>query len=590
MPRAEPGAGGEVEATGAASSRPFYVILTLWGARFRYYFLEYCLPSLLSAGNIPALAGKRPVKLVIATLPQDWETMKATPIFKLLERYAEPVFVEIPPCPPDRSGCQHMGIGHKLMSEMAYRDKAYAVMITPDLMLSDGTVAKLHEHAANGVEIVLVAALRFGEEPFLANLVNAGIITTESRRDSGKPLALPARAMVAAAINGFHSETLYYEWDAPHLPNIPAACWWRVPGQNGIVIHCLSWAPLLLDYGVVKDHDVSALETWTIDGNYVHANFADSHEIRVVQDSDEMFIGSWAPLEDKPLDLTPSPLFKRRFVGEMTKGALLRSAFFSEIFDPLKREIFFLPVRWHSLPLNRDWAAVEKSARRKMLRVLGVTKHNPGEGFRLVAADVPSLRADPGALLSRDILLVKQEMFLVRVQNWFDDANLKLWALGERTGWALIKFAASISATIYRVGAIIHVCWVSRSMIARRLGQLARGDMYALRRIVWRIKIVALQIVGRFPRLPEPPIPGAPGAYGLRNRIRISRDSWHDNRDRIRLRLNQALHGDLRAIRRIVARGFYTLRWWIGRVPKELPPLPDSQAALSGPVAGDRTR
>ena len=292
-------------ATSVAQDRPFYFIVTLWGARFRDYFLEYCLPSLLSPGNIPALAGRRPVKVLIATLPDDWQAMKATSIFKLLERHAEPVFLEIPPCPDGLTGCQHMGVGHKLMSEMAHRDRALGVLITPDLMISDGTVQRLDWYARKNVEIVLVGALRFGEEPFLGNLRASGAIPVESRRDSGRPLAISGRDMVAAAVNGFHSETLSYEWDAHCVPVVFPACWWRVPGEEGVLIHSMSWAPLLLDYGAIDDHDMSAIKTWTIDGDYVHANFGLSHPFHVVQDSDEMFIGSWAPLSDRPHDLSP---------------------------------------------------------------------------------------------------------------------------------------------------------------------------------------------------------------------------------------------------------------------------------------------
>src|SRR5580704_9946579 len=39
--------------------RPFYFIVVLWGERFREYFLEYCAPSLLSPGNLPALSTRQ---------------------------------------------------------------------------------------------------------------------------------------------------------------------------------------------------------------------------------------------------------------------------------------------------------------------------------------------------------------------------------------------------------------------------------------------------------------------------------------------------------------------------------------------------
>ncbi len=78
--------------------------------------------------------------------------------------------------------------------------------------------------------------------------------------------------MVYAAVNGFHSETLAYEWDAPGLMAISPAAWWRVPGEDGIVLHSLSWAPLLLDYGAIGDHDTSTFDQWTLDGDYLYNN------------------------------------------------------------------------------------------------------------------------------------------------------------------------------------------------------------------------------------------------------------------------------------------------------------------------------
>ena len=207
----------------------------------------------MSPGNIPTLKTLRRSKFLIATRPDDWAAMRGTEMFRLLERYVEPVYVEIPPCPPGRSGCQHMGTGHRIACEMVHRDKAYAVVVTPDCMLSDGSVARLQELARGGTELVLTAALRFGEEPFLARLRDMGVLPGENRSATGTPVVISGRQMVHAAVNGFHSETLAYEWDAPGLIAISPAAWWRVPGEDGIVLHSLSWAPLLLDYGAVRE-------------------------------------------------------------------------------------------------------------------------------------------------------------------------------------------------------------------------------------------------------------------------------------------------------------------------------------------------
>lgn len=341
--------------------RPFHFTVVVWGERFRNYFLEYCLPSLLSPNNIPSLSTRQPSRFVIATYPEDWDAIRRTAIFQAMERYLLPTYLEIPPCPPDRSACEHMGIGHKKICNLAHAEKAYAMILTPDCMVSDGTVSRLQELALGGTELVLAAALRFGEEPFLDRLGSIGVLPSVSPRDTGNPLTVTGPQMVLAAIDGFHSQTLSYEWESPHLCAIQPAAWWRVPGEKGILVHSLSWAPLLLDYAAIGEHDTSTLDNWTIDADYVYKNIDGSRLIHVVQDSDEIFFASWAPLDDRPVDTGTSNLFSRWYSRRL-KTLFFRKSFLSPVFDPLKRRIFHLPVRWHADPLNPNWIAVENAA------------------------------------------------------------------------------------------------------------------------------------------------------------------------------------------------------------------------------------
>lgn len=407
--------------------RPFYFIIVLWGERFRHYFLDYCLASALSPGNIPALRAARRSKFLIATRPEDWEAMRRSELFKLLERYVEPVYIEIPACPPGISGCQHMGVGHRIACEMAHRDKAYAVVLTPDSMLSDGSVARLQDLADRGTHLVLTAALRFGEEPFLGHLRQLGLL---EGRDCATPLTITGPQMVYAAVNGFHSETLAYEWDAPGLMIISPAAWWRVPGEDGIVLHSLSWAPLLLDYSTIESHDTSTFDQWTLDGDYLFNNSKDMTRIHVVQDSDEVFLASWGPLAERPVSKTRFP-FDHRLAGHF-----FRQSFYSGFFDPLKRKLFFLPVRWHSQPLSEKWAVVEERAAQELNRWV----------------EPPS---DESAVDEKGSL-----DFLQRLSG-------------------VVK-----SQPMIFLGTIAYL-WMFRRSIARYLLRLARGDRQAVSRILW---------------------------------------------------------------------------------------------------------
>jgi hypothetical protein len=432
--------------------RSFHFIVVLWGERFRNYFLEFCLASLLAPGNIPALNTSLRNKFLIATRPEDWESMCGTEIFQLAKRYVDPVFIEIPPCPPGRSGCEHMSVGHNAACDMAYREKALALVLTPDCMVSDGSIARLQELAHEGVQLVVAAALRFGQEPFFRNLKSLGVWDEAHDAKAQGPLSISGRQMSYAAVNGFHPETLSYEWEAPYIADIMPATWWRVPGEDGIVLHCLSWAPMLLDYAAVPDHDTSTLKGWTIDGDYLFKNMGCNAKMHVVQDSDEIFLASWAPMSDGADAFRRHSTFEkamgRRF-HRYVRGNQFRLSFYSSIFDPLKRKIFFLPVRWHSHPLNAKWNAVEKKTMRTLLRWVAP----------------PALDKPTGAPL-----------------NFREHSMLLFWSISQYT----------LKLTIYS------------ARILRRLGQALRGDRAAISRITWHVRREIHSLIGRTFDEPQP--------------------------------------------------------------------------------------
>jgi hypothetical protein len=442
--------------------RGFCFIIVLWGERFCNYFLEYCLPSLLSPGNIPALQTAGPSKFLIATRPEDWERMRATAIFKAMERYITPVFIEIPPCPAGRSGCEHMGIGHKLACEYAYREKAYALVVTPDSMLSDGSIAKLQDLARTGIRLVLAVALRFGEEPFLGQLKNQRLIPAQSRRETGEPLVISGRQMAKAAINGLHRETIAYGWDQPYFVIVPAAAWWQVPGEDGIVIHSLSWAPLLIDYAAVASHDTSTFDNWTLDGDYIARNLDWRTATHIVEDSDEIFLASWAPMAEGPTTQKPWRLLKNQILRDAIHGAQLRRVYNSYISDPMKREVFFRSVRWHDGATNQKWTEVERDILSKLLRYL-----KPPNGV--------------GGLATQRLSL-------------FESAR---------------RLVLSLFVGVW-LGVFDPLCqlWIYRMSAARRFSQILQGDRFALSRVSWHLRWSLHHLIGR-PFNEHPPRPPA---------------------------------------------------------------------------------
>ncbi len=356
----------------ARALRPIYFAVVVWGERFTHFLLQFCIPALLAPNNIPALRN-RGNRFLIATTEEDWKRIDAHPIVSVLRKHVETVFIRIPFPPHGVPVHLHMGIGHKLATQMAFDRRAYGIVLTPDLILSDGTIAAAQRHAAGGAQLVVTPALRFGEEPLFECLSQLRIASVDSRLgDEAKALVVTGRQLVWAGIRSFHSETLTYEWDAPYFSAFPSACWWRVPGEDGVIVHSLSWFPLIVDYEAVAQHDSSVMDRWTIDGDYIHRNFGLDSGIHVVQDSDEAMLVSWAPLACRAYALAPDPQFELPLVGAWLKGLRFYEALCDPRFDPLKRSLFARAVYWHGGEINAaSWRAVETRAAHALRKYVG---------------------------------------------------------------------------------------------------------------------------------------------------------------------------------------------------------------------------
>ena len=326
-----------------SSLRPFYFTVVFWGAEHRAYFTDLLVASLLSPNNIPALKKERRSKFLIVTTLQDWRALQDHVLFRRLCLYVEPIFFEMPFPQKGDLKMLVMSKGHKQVSMKAYEDQAYGVYVTPDLVLSDGSVSAMERLAEEGKKVVLCVAIRFQQETILPELEQKGFLAP------GCPLSMSSRELMDVALKHLHSETLRYEFEAPYFADSPISVyWWTVPGQR-MIIHSFSWAPLVVDYGALKHHDTQTFENWTLDGDYIHRNFPNPGDVYVVTDSDEISLVSFTKEADLHFDLVPEP--KKAQYGILThvyKVGLIRALKDSLIMDPLKRYIFPKGVLLHS--------------------------------------------------------------------------------------------------------------------------------------------------------------------------------------------------------------------------------------------------
>jgi len=334
--------------------RPFYFIVVVWGKEFSDYLLEYCIPSLLSPRNIPSLGVNKQNKFLICTPDSNWDYLCNSDSFKLLKEYLTPELMPIPEPPAGISGCEHMGIGHKMACNKCFVDKAYAIVLTPDLMMSDGTIELAFKQAKAGKNLVLTAALRFATEPLFALLEQK--LNFNPKVDFRPALTISGRQLVDIALDSMHSQTRCYQFDSKNYIGGAPASFWRMPNDAGIILHSMSWLTLLIDYSVLDNHDTSCLEDWTIDGDYIYKNFGTDTNTYLSVDSDETLVVSWASLNDRPLPLAdPDNKSKFGYIRKIKNSLLLNSTLCDPIYDKLKLEQFKTPVFWHRFDLDEKW-------------------------------------------------------------------------------------------------------------------------------------------------------------------------------------------------------------------------------------------
>ena len=163
-------------------ARPFHFLIPFWGQRYREYFVNYCLPSLLAPNNLPLLEAKDGHVFLIATTADDWQAIEALPIMGRLRRHVLPKFLEIPhpkteTAPGSSNAIMYLNVCQRRLVEAAYRERCYGCLLWPDFILSDGMVASLLRDVSLGCHLVLAAAIRQVEENVVGELVSRGYLS-----------------------------------------------------------------------------------------------------------------------------------------------------------------------------------------------------------------------------------------------------------------------------------------------------------------------------------------------------------------------------------------------------------------------------
>ncbi len=462
--------------------RPFDFMVPFWGKRYREYFVNFCLPSLLAPNNLALLRAEDGHRFLIATTVEDWNAIERLPIMLTLRSHATPVWIEVAD-PVQASATagyaryvltiRHQNYCQKKLLDAGFAGGGYGSLVFPDQIYSDSMVACLKKWVAAGYQLVIMPAMRQVEEDVLHDLSNLGFLPHGIELSvMGKPLSIPQRVLADLAVRHLHPEMAAYNQDkAPSLPTAMPFLYWPM-ADDGLILHSFQADTRLIDFAFLPANHTECLDHGIVENVYFRDNFSHCERVHVVQDSDEFILVSltpravnWAPAAEQAEHLP-------RWAAELRRLATIRESmrfYAAANHDVIRRDLFRLPIRWRGGELGPAWLEQEQRIGRLINRAVG---------------DYYKVSTPPN-----------KARFPSR-STWLD---LLLAAYALRA--SLLQRHASLKARCGIVSGQLREA-------ARRLFLALRGDAAARRWLIWRTQVAWRRLQGHVDHPPRPDVSG----------------------------------------------------------------------------------
>lgn len=271
--------------------KPLIIAFVVWGDRYINLFSEYCIPSMLAAGNIPELVKMREVSIDIYAHKKDITNLKKSMSFKDLADICDINFIEFPEVLVTCDGYKannHFryniyGGFHHLSIERARSIGADIICLGPDNLFSDGVFSSYIKYIDEGYEAVLSTSMRAQAEaltPFLDKI----------KDPQTNILSVSADEVVEFSAQYIHNNFLQYVVTDNFLPPCQVP-YFIIPHKHGFYIRGEHFHAAIIS---AKAIDKSKNILWrytTLDAKEVVATLFPNEEyqekIKIITDSDD---------------------------------------------------------------------------------------------------------------------------------------------------------------------------------------------------------------------------------------------------------------------------------------------------------------
>jgi len=319
------------------SRRPsgFFFLTPVWGESYTRLYVDTVIPAQLANGNLQAFRGEPGNRYIIFTRPEDAEVIRSSAIYGQLNSIVPVSFEFI---------TERVNVVHDMMTdcyrcgiEAAEKVDAAAIFLTPDIVLSDGSLATIKRLSDAGWDVIYVPAIRTMKKAVAASL--------EKSFRHGDAVQISPRQLMRIALDNLHPLADSSWWEEGEGGLVPANIYWRV-GDEGIVGRCFHLHPIF-----VYPQRKNVRFFGTVDDDYVLAACPDPSRDFVVGDSDDFLA---IELSD------PGRFFATRFA----KGSVNDTVRWAEHFtNDRHRSLFKVTVRMHTgITRPTDWSDAEHRA------------------------------------------------------------------------------------------------------------------------------------------------------------------------------------------------------------------------------------
>jgi hypothetical protein len=252
-------------------------ITVLWGDWHRTIFVDANLPTMLSPGNLPALAAEVDCEYLVYTTSKDALQMTRNRAFQRL-RSIMPVSLKLfnPSKTKNIFSLQHEI--WRAATEHARRQQAFILLMPPDVGWADGSFASLRAVLAAGKHAIFMTYPRVVSETIVPAL------SERFPQNANEAIVIPTKDMMALAITHIHPLMAAYDRATTHFPIHPEMILRPIEG-DGFLLRLLARELFCFEPG-----------RYPLNAQSLLAQVPHDSEIHVFRDSREFLGVSFTPL------------------------------------------------------------------------------------------------------------------------------------------------------------------------------------------------------------------------------------------------------------------------------------------------------